>query len=173
MKCVWDIVSVHVSLHGISDCRCCYTVSANEFCQRQLWTWWNGQRRNEELALCSLGRCGIVTPASFYTPCLTYASCPEKISRPPFHYPRWTRGRVICSGTFALFIFHVPNLIPMCQALSGRGTEQSDASAAISQGLLSAAELLLEWARSLSSRDRWDSNCGHHPFNKTLDLCCC
>lgn len=69
MKCVWDIVSVHVSLHGISDCWCCYKVFANEFCQRQLWTWWNSQRRNEKLALCGLGRCCITTPASFCTLC--------------------------------------------------------------------------------------------------------
>lgn len=70
MKCVWRIVSVHVSLHGISDCRCCYKVSANEFCQRQLWTWWNGQSRDEKLALCSLARC--------CTLCLTCASCPKE-----------------------------------------------------------------------------------------------
>lgn len=107
MKCVWDIVSVHVSLHGISDCRCCYKVFANEFCQRQLWTWWNGQRRDEKLALCGLGRCCIATPASFHTLCLTCAACPKKQRkkekkkpRPPFHYQCCTRGRVIRSSRF-------------------------------------------------------------------------
>lgn len=78
MKCVWGIVSVHVSLHGISDRRCRYKVFANEFCQRQLWTWCDGQRRDENLALCGLGRCCIATPASFRTPCLTCAACPGK-----------------------------------------------------------------------------------------------
>lgn len=80
MKCVWDIVPVHVSLHGISDCRCCYKVSANEFCQRQLWTWWNGRRGDEKLALCALGGCCIATPASFRNPCLT---CVVRVWRNP------------------------------------------------------------------------------------------
>lgn len=77
MKCVWDTVSVHVSLHGISDCRCRYKVSANELCQRQLKTWWNGQWGDEKLALCSLGRCCIATPDSFGTLWLTCASRPK------------------------------------------------------------------------------------------------
>lgn len=77
MKCVWDIVSVHVSLHGISDCQCCYKGSANEFCQRQLQTWWNGQRGDEKLALCGLGRCCIATPGSYFNLRLTCASCPK------------------------------------------------------------------------------------------------
>lgn len=71
MKCVWDIVTVHVSLHGISDCRCCYMVSANEFCQRQLQTWWNEQSGDEKLALCGLGRCCTATPASHFNLWLT------------------------------------------------------------------------------------------------------
>lgn len=77
MKFVWDIVSVHVSLHGISDCRCCYKASANEFCQRQLQTWWNGQRGDEKLALCALGRCCTVTPSSISNLGLTSALCPK------------------------------------------------------------------------------------------------
>lgn len=115
MKCVWDIVSVHVSLHGISDCRCCYKVSANEFCQRQLWTWWDGQGGDEKLALCSLDRCCIATPASFCSPCLT---CAVRVRKNPGLRSiagSAARGTVICSSTFALFAL-VPNRIPMCQA---------------------------------------------------------
>lgn len=108
MKCVWDIVSVHVSVHGISDYQCCYKASANEFCQRQLWTWWNGQRADEKLALCGLGRCCIVTPASFYTLCLTYAVCVQKNPGLRSITGAVLEGRMICSITFALFIL-VPN----------------------------------------------------------------
>lgn len=122
MKCVWDIVSVHVSLHGISDCRCCYKVSANEFCQRQLWTWWNGQRGDEKLALCGLGRCCTATPASLYTLCLTCAVCVRKNSALRSNRRCCARGRVICSSTFALFIF-VPQPDPN---VPGRSMAQSD-----------------------------------------------
>lgn len=83
MKCVWDIVSVHVFLHGISDYQCSYKVSTNEFCQRQLWTWWNGQRGYEKLALCGLGRCCIATPASFYTRTYTCLTCAVRVRKNP------------------------------------------------------------------------------------------
>jgi hypothetical protein len=34
MKCVWDIVPVHVLLYGTPGRWCHYKVHANEFCQR-------------------------------------------------------------------------------------------------------------------------------------------
>lgn len=77
MKCVWDIVSVHVSIHGISDYQCYYKASANEFCQRQLWTWWNGQSKHEKL-VCVVWVYCTMTHASFYTLCLTRAVCVRK-----------------------------------------------------------------------------------------------
>lgn len=114
MKCVWGIVSVHVSVHGISDYQCYYKASTNEFCQRQLWTWWNGQSKHEKLALCGLGilhrdPCFFLYPV-FDPRCL----CPKE-SGPPFHHWCSARGGIICSSTFALFI-SVPNWIPVCQA---------------------------------------------------------
>lgn len=122
MKCVWDIVSVHVSLHGISDCRCRYKVSANELCQRQLKTWWNDQRGDEKLALCGLGRCCTATPASFGTPELTCASRPWKkrkrerkkeiqasVASPvPYLEAMWS-----ASTLFSPSFKRVPNRIPM------------------------------------------------------------
>lgn len=115
MKCVWDIVSVHVSLHGISDCRCCYKVSANEFCQRQLWTWWNGRRGDEKLALCGLGRCCIVTPASFCNLCLT---CAVRVRKNPGL--RSTISAVLEAERFApaplAFSYGSPTGFPLHQA---------------------------------------------------------
>lgn len=126
MKCVWDIVSVHVSLHGISDCRCRYKVSANELCQRQLKTWWNGQWGDEKLALCSLGRCCIATPDSFGTLWLTCASRPKTEKK-----RKKERNPGLCciisaileamwSASALLSLFKsVPNRIPMYQTRYG------------------------------------------------------
>lgn len=114
MKCVWDIVSVHVSIHGISDYQCYYKASANEFCQRQLWTWWNGQSKHEKLALCGLGILHR-DPCFFLYPVFDPHCLCLKESGPPFHHWCSARGGIICSSTFALFI-SVPNWILACQA---------------------------------------------------------